>query len=182
MISHTRVKTPTAAAAFIVAHLKLASERVEKASQRVAANVRGRMEVERMRIARLAQAIPALFSVVKSRQEARIDKLFTTIANKAATALQREHKRLELLTVKQAMLVERRMSGERHRLQLLEQRVEAQDPAKLLKKGYSITLYEGKAVKDADMLPAGARVVTRVERGTFVSEVVEKKSEPKADA
>ena len=182
MISHTRVKTPTAAAAFLVAHLKLASERVEKASQRVAANVRGRMEVERMRIARLAQAIPALFSVVKSRQEARIDKLFTTIANKAATALQREHKRLEVLTVKQAMLVERRMSGERHRLQLLEQRVEAQDPAKLLKKGYSITLYEGKAVKDADMLPAGARVVTRVERGTFVSEVVEKKSEPKTDA
>ena len=65
----------------------------------------------------------------------------------------------------------RKIDNERHRLELLAQRVEAENPDRLLRRGYSITTYNGKAVRDAAQLPKGALVETHVEKGTFKSRV-----------
>ena len=63
----------------------------------------------------------------------------------------------------------------RHRLQLIEQRVEAVNPERLLQRGYSITTYNGHAVRNAAELPEGAVVETRVEKGKFTSVVTKNK-------
>ena len=55
--------------------------------------------------------------------------------------------------------------------ELLAQRVEAENPERLLRRGYSITTYNGKAVRDAAQLPKGALVETHVEKGKFKSRV-----------
>ena len=65
----------------------------------------------------------------------------------------------------------RKIDNERHRLELLAQRVEAENPDRLLRRGYSITTYNGKAVRDAAQLPKGVLVETHVEKGTFKSRV-----------
>ena len=44
---------------------------------------------------------------------------------------------------------------EHHHLDLLEQKARALDPRLLLKRGYSLTLHEGKVVKDAKQLRPG---------------------------
>jgi len=68
-------------------------------------------------------------------------------------------------------LVLRKLSDERHRLDLLEQRTKALDPQLLLQRGYSITLHNGKALTDTDALHEGDVVETRLAGGSFTSTV-----------
>ena len=56
------------------------------------------------------------------------------------------------------------------------QRVELLDPTLLLQRGYSITLFNGKVVRDPQQLKAGDEIETRVEKGNFVSRVEELKN------
>lgn len=67
------------------------------------------------------------------------------------------------------MLAERRLTAERHRLQLTEEKLKALDPSLLLKRGYSITLHNGRAVRDPLALKAGDEIETRLEKGTIKS-------------
>ena len=63
------------------------------------------------------------------------------------------------------------LSRHRHRLELLRQRVADASPDKLLSRGYSITLKDGKAVTDAASLNPGDQLGTRLAKGSFTSEV-----------
>ena len=58
---------------------------------------------------------------------------------------------------------------EKHRLQLIEEKAKSLDPALLLKRGYSITIFKGKAVHDPKSLQQGDEIETRLEKGTIKS-------------
>jgi exodeoxyribonuclease VII large subunit len=125
MVSHVRVKTPTAAAAFLIDRLQQILDTLE--------NVQNRLS--------------SLFSVFKTRQEARIDALGQQIP----------------------LLLERRMTAERHRLQLLEEKAKALDPTLLLRRGYSITLKDGHLIRDPRQLKPGDQIETRLDKGIIQS-------------
>ena len=63
MVSHTRVKTPTAAAAFLIGHLRRVDERISDAQDSIVGYVQHRMQLEKIRLDRLSSQIPILFSV-----------------------------------------------------------------------------------------------------------------------
>ncbi len=52
-----------------------------------------------------------------------------------------------------------------------QQRIQAQDPELLLKRGYSITLKDGKSIRSASQLKAGDIIETRFAEGNIKSEV-----------
>ena len=58
---------------------------------------------------------------------------------------------------------------EKHRLQLLEEKAKSLDPALLLIRGYSITMKDGKIVRDPQVLHPGDEIETRLEKGTIKS-------------
>lgn len=151
MVAHSRVKTPTAAAALLIDNLCDTAARIQNARQRIYDKVKATMQREEQRIARLSQLIPTMFSLVSNRQQSRIDMLLTRM--KAAAM--------------------RRVTDERHRLELLSQRTSALDPQILLQRGYSITTINGKAVKDAADLAEGDEIETRFARGKVKSTVSE---------
>lgn len=147
MVSHTRVKTPTAAATFLIDHLKEVLDVVESAQTLITRYAQQKLLTLNTQLSTLSEAIPRLFSIVKTRQEAKIDTLQQRIP----------------------MLLERRLLAENHRLQLMEEKLKALDPQLLLKRGYSITLHNGRAVKDATTLKTGDEIETRLEKGTIKS-------------
>ena len=149
MVSHTRVKTPTAAAAFLIDHLKGVLETIEGAQSMITHYVQQKLSIVNSQLSIISAAIPRLFTIVKTRQEAKIDALQQRIP----------------------MLLERRLLAENHRLQLMEEKLKALDPQLLLKRGYSITLHNGRAVKDATTLKAGDEIETRLEKGSIISKV-----------
>jgi len=125
MISFQRVKTPTAAAEFLISHLSEVLEVINDSQER----------------------ITRLFSIVKTRQEAKIDNLYNQIS----------------------MILMRNIAEKRHRLEMLEEKTRSLDPQILLKRGYSITLHNGKAVRDPQQLQKGDEIETRIEKGTIKS-------------
>mgnify|MGYP002522988466 CR=1 FL=1 len=147
MISHTRVKTPTAAAALLIDHLKGVLETIEGAQSMITHYVQQKLSIANSQLSIISEAIPRLFSIVKPRQEAKIDALYTRLP----------------------MLIERRFTSERHRLQLMDEKLKALDPTLLLARGYSITMHNRRAVKDASQLPPGAEIETRLAKGTIHS-------------
>ncbi len=171
MISFRRVKTPTAAAAFLVDHLSETYARVVNAQETVVNCVKRRLQVERMRLDKLSTNIPTLFSLVKTRQGAYLDRLMSRLVSRMQWRVQQADRRLDSLSRNIPSAMERRMTKESHRLQLLSQRIKAQDPELLLKRGYSITLKDGKSVRSAEQLKPGDIIETRLAEGIVRSEV-----------
>ena len=175
MVAHTRVKTPTAAAQLLIDNLARTESMIEAARQSIVDSTRRRMQHERVRVESLSARIPMMFSLVKTKEEARVDMLSRRIEaatqRRIATALMQ----IDSLQAKLQSAVNRQLVDARHRLQLIEQRVEAVNPERLLQRGYSITTYNGHAVRNAAELPEGAVVETRVEKGKFTSVVTKNK-------
>ena len=165
MISFQRVKTPTAAAAFLVDHLTEVYARVEDAQEAIVNYVKRRLQVERMKFERLSTQIPTLFSLVKVRQSNRLDQLLNRLKVKAERIPADGLHRLEMLEARLKEPVARKLERELHRIDMLSQRAIAQDPERLLSRGYSITLKDGKSIKDASQLKAGDEIETRFAKG-----------------
>ena len=171
MVSHTRVKTPTAAAAFLISHLKGVLDAIEDAEQSIVLKVRQQMEMEKIRLLHLSQQIPSLYSMVKSRQESCLDRLQSSLQLSVSRRLQDERHRLDILSHNLPPIAERKLLQEHHRLDLLREKLEALNPELLLRRGYSITLNAGKIVKDASLLHPGDLIETRLQKGTVHSVV-----------
>ena len=150
MVSHTRVKTPTAAAAFLIDHLKEVLEVLIDAQERITRYAQQKLSTLDAQLSVVAEAIPRLFSVVKTRQDARLDSM----------------------QEKMTMLIERRLETEQHRIQLVSEKVKSLDPTLLLRRGYSITLRNGKVVKDVSVLNTGDELETRLAHGSVRSKVL----------
>ena len=151
-ISHTRVKTPTAAAEFLINQVRSTAEALEGYAGEITDVVTRKIQEEQNRLARLTERIPYQIRM-------RLDK---------------EQYRQEQLIQRLSSVLQFRLQGERHRLDLMQQKMEAASPDHLLKKGYSITLLHGKAVTDADSLKQGDELETRFLHGTVKSVVISK--------
>ena len=149
LVAHTRVKTPTAAAAFLIACMDKVADRLEELSARLQQGVRNRLLWEQRRMDTLKQRIPN--AVYKRIADAKYG----------------------LLSVKRNMQMASRqfLSMKKHRLELLQQRLNDALPEKQLARGYSITLKNGKAVKDASVLKEGDVLVTMLHQGKIESEI-----------
>lgn len=169
MISHTKVKTPTAAAALLVEHLEVVWQMLIEAENELVTVAQHRIENEKQRLSHIAEKIPVLFSLVKTHYENVLDKLLVTISSTINEKVSSEKHNVLLMEEKIKPLVDVRLQREKHHLMMLEQRVKALDPEILLKRGYSITLCKGKVVVDASMLKSGDEVETKVRKGTFKS-------------
>ena len=169
MVSHTRVKTPTAAAAFLINHLKFVLDLIEDAELRISSKVRQQMDVQKIQLLHYSQQIPSLFSLVKTRQEACIDRLQNNLLLSISSRLQEEHHLLDIVSHNIQPVLERKILHECHLLELLKEKVEALNPELLLQRGYSITFANGKVVKDGSLLKTGDELETRLAKGTVRS-------------
>ena len=149
MVSHTRVKTPTAAAAFLIDNLRHVLERIQQAETVLQQAVTERIRYQQQRISQLATLIPTL----------------------AQRRLSDEQHRIDLLQSRLPVAIERRMTAQRHLLEQLSLKLQGYDPQILLARGYSITLHNGHAVRTPQELKAGDELETRVEKGTIKSTV-----------
>lgn len=171
MVSNTRVKTPTAAAAVLIDNLVAVLSCINDYERRVAMRVKQVMDKERRRLDRSAERVPMLFSLVKNRQEARLDRLMSRMVSLVNHNVSTAGHRLQLASANLLPLVERRLERANNELGRLEFRAKALDPQLILRRGYSITLLDNKAVRHADQLKRGDHIVTRLEHGSVKSVV-----------
>lgn len=171
MVSHTRVKTPTAAAAFLIEHLQDVYSLIVEAEEDVIRCVTDRLQKERLRIDRLIELLPKQLAAFLTAQHARLGRLIELLPRQTAACLTGQRGNLDLLAATMRGVLERRMLQENHRMELLEHRVDAVNPEKLLQRGYSITRSNGRVVRSPEQLKAGDEIETTMEKGTIKSVV-----------
>ena len=171
MVSHTKVKTPTAAAALLVSRLSAVDAQLDDWRQRLVRMVTARLGTERQRMSAISGRIPALFSVVKTRQDARIGIIAERLKAAAARRINEQGHRIEMARQAIPPIAMRQLAAAHHKVEMLEQRALAQDPTLLLRRGYSITMCGGHAVRDAGQLKPGDEIETRLEKGRIKSTV-----------
>lgn len=146
-VAHTRVKTPTAAAELLINCMNDAADELEILAARLQEGVRSLLAQEQRKLLAYKNRIPSA--------------VYRRISNA----------KLILLTARKdiAQSVAISLSRRRHRLELLQQRLADASPEKQLARGYSITLKDGKVVKNMDELQENNEIVTRLYRGEVIS-------------
>lgn len=145
MVANTRVKTPTAAAALLIDNLHRVLNRIEQSEGALAHYINERLRSQQQRISQLATLIPTL----------------------ALHTISEGRHRIEMLASRPPIAIERRLTEQKHRLERISLQLQGFDPQLLLSRGYSITLKDGRAVRDPKQLKPGDELETRVEKGTL---------------
>lgn len=171
LIAHTRVKTPTAAAEFIINHQRRTAERLEQYAAFLYQELPVRFARQKERFEQWVSRIPVRVQMRLQSEEFRQERMTKRMQMSWQTRLLKEEYRLQVGKRMEVML-QSFMQRESHRLELLEQRVKASSPELLLQKGYSITLKDGRAVTDAASLCSGDELITKVAKGEFKSKVL----------
>ena len=172
MISFMQVKTPTAAAAFLIERLLNVSERITAATSSITRCVQEKLEYERIRLTALSTRIPILFSLTKTRQLSIIDSLTQRMTAAVQQDIRQRQHQLQIAAQRLTPATQRTMQQEQHRLQMLTQRTAALDPAAILRRGFSMTLCNGRFVTDASQMKNGDIMETRLANGTVLSRVI----------
>ena len=170
-VAHTRVKTPTAAAEYLIARMDETAGRLYDLAGRMQQAVQGRLTQEHRRVDQLRRLIPAAAYRSLEQHRRKLAALRTDIPRAAYRNL--SHARLQLMPVGQQLrrAVSAQLDRHRHRLELLAQRIADASPDRLLARGYSLTLKDGRAVRDASALRPGDVLHTRLHQGTVRSVV-----------
>ena len=175
LIAHTRVKTPTAAAEFLIHHQEEELDALEDLSARLAEQVSQVLYDETTRLKLVANKIPLLFSTVKAREEMRLHRLSASLANSSVQYVEQAKGGVGMLEKQLVLYTSSLMQGERKRIELMENKLQSAHPDRILRLGFSITRIGGKAVKDANEVKAGDEIETTLASGTIRS-IVEKNS------
>lgn len=149
IVACVSVKTPTAVAEFLIANLAQTAERIDICTQRMTLAVQQRLETEKLRLQQMEQSAKNVFSIRKLTEENRLKDCFLRLLN----------------------LSERQVIIECNKVELLEHRATLLDPINILKRGYSMTLHNGKVVKDAASLNNGDDITVMFEKGSVSATV-----------
>ena len=173
LVSHIRVKTPTAVATLLVDHLIEVYNRISDAQEELTQIVQRRIEIEKMRLNVISEKVPVLFSFVSNRQNAWFDNLFLRIQNAITNRIRQTEQHLNSLSEMLSPLYEHIRIRENHRLEILQQKIKAQDPMLILNRGYSITTLNGHVIRNAKNLKKGDILCTQMAKGKVTSIVKE---------
>ncbi len=169
MVSHTRVKTPTAAATLLIDHLKIVHDAINNAQESITLFTRQKLSTLNSQLSTLQEMLPKLFAIVKTRQEACIESLYMRILSCIRETVISSLGKINAFETRLPILTDRRLMTEKHRLQLMEEKAKNLDPTLLLQRGYSITTKNGKVVRYVEELQIGDDLETHLANGTVHS-------------
>jgi len=144
IVSHTRVKTPTAAAEFLI-HLGVEQLlRIDNLKAAITDGAQQLIHQQHLRLERITGRIPSLWELYKTNHLHRLDSTMSDLQNTIRTILDRQ----------------------RHRLELVTAQLDAADPVRIYRLGYSVVRKDGRAVRDASLLKTDDEVEITMEHGT----------------
>ena len=214
-MAHTRVKTPTAAAEFLISNNQIQEDILTDIEISIRNRVSFLIENEQKKLRSFSEKIPlivnnrlleekniiqGLSSDIKFISQSRInneknklDNLNNSVANLVNRRITYEKNRLNIQgsripnlisnklqtqNLKLSYVEERiknainiRMSREVEKLENMTKIVALASPENILKKGYSMTLKNGKVMKDVSDLNKGDKIMTVFENGSVESVV-----------
>ncbi len=149
LVAHQSLKTPTALADFILHHNTLFESQVLRIGQ----------DLQRAAQYRLRESATEL------------DTLEQRVQLQSRVQLQQESRLLDFVEQSLGPALQLRLREAQSELDLLTQQVHLLNPEECLRRGYSITLYEGRAIAPEESLAPDAALETRMQGRVIYSKV-----------
>lgn len=152
MVAHTKCKTPTDVAGFLISGMRSFEEKVIDIFREI-----------RMRVERILTEHEHRLQIIQQRMAAlpaRLDQIYSN-----------------LIIVKNGLManVKHFLQAEMYRIEKMENSIKLMDPVNVLRRGYTITYARGRAVKSSEDVLDGEMILTRTFAGEIKSMIVKEK-------
>lgn len=147
IISHTRVKTPTAAASFLIDNIHRTNLHIDALASSLQTIVKGRLEREKLSLLSISATIPRLVSTIVSRQRISMENLENRLSNGVRSLF----------------------TNHNYRLSLIAQKLASANPELQLSRGYTITTSGGRVIRNLSDISKGDIIETRTSEGVIKS-------------
>ncbi len=187
MVANTRLKTPTAVAEFLIDKINNVANALSDTEMDIVDLCREKLSDEKMKLLknahqlqnalyesfnmenkRLSQIQSLYISSVKSRLEQHrhnLTKASGHLRYKSKLTISGEMNSISELKNKIRHFTEKKLDQQKFSLALFQNTIQLNNPIDLLKKGYSITTYNGEVVRDSDKLISGDEIETLFYKG-----------------
>jgi exodeoxyribonuclease VII large subunit len=194
LVAHTRLKTPTAVAEFLIGIFRQADQKINDFSVSLAELATHLVEIEKSRFTTYMLSLkPAVRKyLAASSGNLQVQGIHLKgyakqmllseegIVRRRGDRLNRLSRQLLLvsghriaLTSRQMQETSRKNAGRaKHLLEMLEKKCMYLDPFLILKRGYSVTYYNDKVVKDPLTVPDHGDLITRLAEGVLKSKKI----------
>ena len=170
-VANMRVKTPTAAAEWLIGRGEAALEALRRKAADILQSVTDRLAGANMQLAYAASALSTAPVTAMERAQAHLRQDMMTLAGAGARRIAPELSRLDAVIKAIATAGHTAIGRAGDRLSSKQTLIDALSPQATLSRGYSITRIDGRAVRRASELVAGAVITTTLAGGTVSSTV-----------
>lgn len=192
-IACVRCKTPTAVASYLIDTLRVAYTNAVDNVHRIARYASERLKGENYRLATVEASLPAIVESRLLRAEKQLTEIVHGLELGSKRMVNRQNEKLQRLTHQLEINVSKRQGREKERLSMIRYRygralekflekpseklrnienlIKILSPENTLRRGYSITRVDGKALREVGELKEGMTIETRLMNGTLRSEV-----------
>jgi exodeoxyribonuclease VII large subunit len=150
MVSYKNMITPTDVAVLLISQFQSFADQIEEWKRKIVNKSSDILQEQRYHIDKMGQQINFNTTQLLTNASDRLISMTETLKRQTKQLLQQEQRNIENT----------------------EKTITLLDPKNILKRGFSITTFQGKALRDNKTLSKGDMVVTQLYEGTIESEVV----------
>lgn len=169
LVAHTRFKTPTAVAAFLIEQWQSLIDAIQLLEQRLHSAISQQLADAHLTLAHLDKQLSrqAVAHITQARES--LTSIHTRLSAATYRLLASEHMQLNTEQQRLSSGTTRAITQQHHLHALIEKSLTLASPQHILNQGYSITRINGKAISNAAQLKPGDIITTTLAKGETTS-------------
>ena len=171
LVAHTRLKTPTAVAEFLISQLRVLEERLNSVGDAIMGYAYDYQNRQERYLGQLQQKLLSSAKNMLSGQQKLLIQYGSSLSGNSRHRIKFERERLRNLHRILYSASDKALCQESAKLDQLTISLHLQDPKRLLKKGYTLTYLEGKPLRTAGQPIPGQLLITHAHDKIITSKV-----------
>ncbi|MDU1891195.1 MAG: exodeoxyribonuclease VII large subunit [Dysgonomonas sp.] len=160
IVAHTRAKTPTAVAEFLITNLAETELELNETAHNIVSLVTQRLQEEAVRLSVFEVKNTLILKSWYKEQEMILSSIKNILSKDLQQTLKNAQNKFstftDLLDKQSAQLIK----DQNNKLETFEKHLQLVSPNNILKKGYTLTMKEGKVIKTGTALHSGDQITT----------------------
>lgn len=172
-VADLRAPTPTGAAELVVPSKLEIQKYLSDYNSRLLSVITSKISTYKITLKKLESSyILNNLKTMYEVEEQKLDSILEKLGSLMGHTLEKSKLKLENLTKNITPNILYKLEKNKSHLETLEQKLELLNPENILKKGYSLTIKDGKIITDASELKDGDTITTKLSIGTINSKVI----------
>jgi len=169
MVAHTRCKTPTAVAEFLISRMDDAMDAVLEIQQGIVVLSEKILQKKINGLQKISMQFPQLVNELLFDKKSRLSLLSHQLKKDSELQTRKKLVALEKYKLQLRTGTHFYSTCKFYQLEMMGQKVNLSSPETLLKKGYSLTLKNGNIIRSKTRVKAGDKITTRLQDGEIES-------------